>query len=166
MAMRSAILGCLILLLTLAGGVIAGEYKEIELNDGSTVYGEIVSFSDGVYRVRTSSLGIVEIDDNQIRTIRSNSRGPTAPKYGNQTGNNLNADKQALQQRMISDEEIMTLILSLQDDPDIKAVLNDPELMQAVNSGDIATLTSNPKFMKLLENPKIMQIQQKTLTSP
>ncbi len=62
---------------------------------------------------------------------------------------------------MMSDEEIVNMILSLQNDPDIQGVLQDPEIMKAVNSGDINALLSNPKFMKLLENPTIQDIRKK-----
>ena len=62
---------------------------------------------------------------------------------------------------MMSDKEVVEMILSLQNDPDVQRILQDPEIMKAVNSGDINALLSNPKFMKLLENPTIQDIRRK-----
>ena len=63
--------------------------------------------------------------------------------------------------RMMSDEQIMTLIYSLQNDPDIQNILKDPDLLNALNAGDIDTLRSNPTFMNLLQNKKIQQIKKR-----
>ena len=67
----------------------------------------------------------------------------------------------ALQERMLQDEEVMSLIGALQNDPEMQALLADPAILAAIQAGDIATLTSNPDFMKLLDNPKVRAIQQK-----
>jgi hypothetical protein len=62
---------------------------------------------------------------------------------------------------MMSDKEVVEMILSLQNDPDVQKILQDPEIMKAVNAGDMDALLSNPKFMKLLENPTIHEIREK-----
>ena len=49
----------------------AGEYKEMELIDGSTIRGELISFNNGVYQLRTSSLGLIGIEDSKVLMIRS-----------------------------------------------------------------------------------------------
>ena len=59
---------------------------------------------------------------------------------------------------MIDNEEIFAMILSIQNDPGFREILQDPEIMSAVSSGDINTLLSNHKFLKLLENPTIQDI--------
>ncbi|HSA77694.1 MAG TPA: hypothetical protein VLG72_02410 [Nitrospirota bacterium] len=58
----------------------------------------------------------------------------------------------SLQEKMMSDKEILSLIQSLQYDPKFERILQDPEVMEAVNSGDIAALMANARFMKLLNN--------------
>jgi hypothetical protein len=142
---------CFLFLLGISlGNAFAGELREIELKDGSVIYGEIVSFSDGIFTLRSKTLGTVKIKESKIRAIRSKA------SVG-QTGDQI----QGLQQRMMSDKEIVDMILSLQDDPDVQRVLQDPEIMKAVNSGDINALLSNPKFMKLLESPTIQDITKK-----
>ncbi|MGD8983859.1 MAG: hypothetical protein PVI53_07515 [Desulfobacteraceae bacterium] len=148
--MKHLIITLLFLLGVSIGNALAGEIKEIELKDGSVIYGEIVSLSGGVFTLRSKGLGTVKIEESEIRAIRSGAR-----EGGKQD------QIQQLQQRMMSDEEVVQMILSLQNDPDVQKILQDPEIMKAVNSGDINALLSNPKFMKLLENPTIQDIREK-----
>ena len=72
---------------------------------------------------------------------------------------------QNLQKSMVNNKEIMGLVVSLQNEPEMQALLKDPEIMAAVQSGDIGALMSNPKFLwKLLNNAKIQEIQKKVLS--
>ncbi len=66
-----------------------------------------------------------------------------------------------MQHMMTGDADIMSMILSLQDDPDLQRILEDPALMDAVRSGDIKTLEANPQFRRLLSNPTIRDITGK-----
>ena len=68
---------------------------------------------------------------------------------------------QELQQKMLTDEQTMALILSLQNDPEMQALLKDPALLEAVQAGDLSALTANPRFMKLLDNAKVKEIQKR-----
>lgn len=68
---------------------------------------------------------------------------------------------QDIQEKLTGDREIMALIFSLQNDPEIQALLNDPAVLKAVNAGDIDALTKNPRFMELLNNPKVLEIQKR-----
>lgn len=148
--MKHLIMGLLFLFGISLVNAFGGEIKEIQLKDGSVIYGEIISFSSGVFTLRSKDLGTVKIEESKIQAIRA--RVPVAGK-GDQI--------QQLQQKMMSDEEVVQMILSLQNDPDVQKILQDPEIMRAVNSGDINALLSNPKFMKLLENPTIQDIRKK-----
>ncbi len=148
--MKHLVIGLFFLFGISLGNALAGEIKEIQLKDGSVIYGEIVSFSGGVFTLRSKDLGTVKIEESRIRTIRSEAR-----EGGKQD------QIEQLQQRMMSDEEVVQMILSLQNDPDVQKILQDPEIMKAVNAGDINALLSNPKFMKLLENPTIQDIRKK-----
>ena len=139
---------CLILFLGLiAGDVLAGEIREIRLNDGSLIYGEVLSLSKGLYTLKTPSLGTIEIEESKIRSIVSMESSKD--------------EINALQEQMIKDEELLNIINSLQNDPDFQRALEDPSILEAVNSGDINALLSNPKFIKLLNNPKILDIRDK-----
>jgi len=66
-----------------------------------------------------------------------------------------------LQERMLQDEEVMSLIGALQNDPEIQALLSDPATLAEIQAGDIRALTGNPDFMKLLKNSKVRAIEQK-----
>ena len=156
--MKHSILVLFFLCLSVADG-FAGEIKDIELKDGSVVSGEIVSFSNGRYTIKSSSLGNIKIDDSQILSIRS--RGTGQRKEKAKKDGIPNDQVQALQNLMATDEETLKMILSLQNDPDFQNVLSDPVLMNAVTSGDISALISSPKFMKLLNKSKVKDITGK-----
>jgi hypothetical protein len=72
----------------------------------------------------------------------------------------ISSEVEGLKERMLGDRGIMALIGSMQNDPELRAVLNDPALLRAVQSGDIATLANNPAFLKLLANPRVKEIQK------
>lgn len=145
------------------GSVFAGEFRMIELADGSRIYGEIVSFNDGVYTLKSDSLGIIEIDESEIRVIRFKSDGLKSGERERPERTSIKPEISDLQRSMISDEEIMNMIFSLQNDPAIQDILNNPEIMNAVKSGDISTLLANPKVMNLLNNIHIKEIQKRTV---
>jgi len=150
--MRRLAVSFLLLLFVFIGELYAGEVRMIELNDGSLLYGKIVSLKDGVYTINTMSLGSVKIEESKIRVIRFKSDDQAAKEQ-----------IQAMQKLMLSDKEIINVITSLKDDPDVQEILKDPALMKAINSGDLETLISNPKFLKLLSNPKILNIKKKVM---
>lgn len=161
--MKRASIGLFILLGILYGSVFAGELREIELIDGSVIFGEIVSFSNGVYTLKSGGLGTVQINESKIRVIRLKSHSAPAGELAAPSDTPVSTQVQALQKLMMNDKDIMSVILSLLNDPDFQKILEDPAIMNAVNSGNIDALISNPKFMKLLSNPKIQEIQGKVV---
>ena len=150
--MRRLSICFLFLFFVFAGEPFAGEIREIELNDGSVLYGEVVSLKDGVYTLKMSSLGTVTIEDSKIRAIRIKTANKTTKEQ-----------IQAMQLLMLSDKEIINMLTSLKNDPDVQKILEDPEIIKAVNSGDLETLLSNPKFIKFLSNPTILDIKKKVV---
>ena len=148
--MRHLFIGLFILLAFLVGHLWAGELREIELDDGSVIFGEIVSLKDGVYTLVSKSLGTVRLEEGRIRAIRSKTP-PVSPEI----------PLEEMKHRMMNDDEIMSMILTLQNDPDFKEILKDPVIMNAIASGDINALLSNQEFLKLLDNPTIKEIGKK-----
>jgi len=136
----------------------AGEAREIELIDGSIITGEVLSLVGGIYTIRSDSLGMIKLDDSKIRAIRSKSAGHGARK---DVVSASGGEVRSLQEKMMSDKEIMILIQSLQNDPEFQRILEDTEVMKAVNSGDIAALMANARLMKLLNNSTLREIQSK-----
>jgi hypothetical protein len=130
----------------------AGEVREIELTDGSTITGEVLSLSSGVYTVKSNSLGTIKVEETKIRAIRARTASGNTGTAGELT---------TLQNKMMSDQEVMGLIQTLQDDPEFRKILEDPEILRAVNAGDISALMGNPRFMKLLNNSTVQEIQKK-----
>lgn len=129
------------------GNVFAGEVKEIRLNDGSVLYGEVLSLDSNTYTIKTISLGTLNVGESEIHLIKS-----------------IRSSKeeiQTLQQQMVNNEDLFQMILGLQNDPDFQKVLNDPAIIEAVNAGNMDALLSNPKFMKLLNNPRILEIRNR-----
>ncbi|MEK6744166.1 MAG: hypothetical protein AABZ15_11170 [Nitrospirota bacterium] len=153
--MKFPVIMVMLLMLPLSGGLLAGEIKEIELTDGSVITGEVLSLNSGVYTIRTGSLGMLKIEDTKVRTIRT--PGSTSSSRLSAPG----SDTRSLQDKMMSDKDVMSMIQSLKDDPQFTKILEDPEIMNAVNSGDTAALMANPKFLQLLHNPTVRDIQKK-----
>ena len=68
---------------------------------------------------------------------------------------------EGLQERLMRDEGLMAIIRSMEDDPEIRALLSDPALLRAVREGDLAALMANPAFMKLLDDPRVKEIEKR-----
>jgi len=161
--MRYSVISIFILLGLLAGNVFAGDIREIELNDGSVIYGEIVSTKGGIYTLKSSILGTVKIEEPKIRVIRFKPSFKDKGKQRNSVQRSSEAQVQVLRQLLMGDKEIITMIISLLNDPEVQKVLEDPSIIKAVDSGNIDALISNPKFMRLLSNPTVQDISRKIL---
>jgi len=137
----------------------AGEASTIELRDGSIISGEVLSFDGSTWIIQSPSMGRLEIEAAKVVSIRSRKTVSQVPDGGRSTGNQANmADIQAMQQSIMSSEQLMTMIMGLQNDPEVQAILQDPEIMRAVNAGDMNALLANPKFRRLMENAKIKEV--------
>ena len=134
--------------------VNGAEIRETELTDGSVIAGEIVSLSGGVYTVRSATLGMIQIEESKVRTIRRKDAPGTAGDPAGQI--------KSLQDKMLNDPEIIQMIQSLQNDPDFQKILRDPEILKAVQNGDLPTLMANPQFMGLLNKQTVQEIKNKT----
>ena len=159
--MKLSVIYALLVVGALISTVTAGEIGEVELIDGSIICGEIVSFKGGIYTLKSNTLGTVRIEESKIRAIRFNPSAKIDEKTKNTVPDSAEAQVQLLQQLIMGDQEILHMILSLLNDPDIQGIVEDPSIIEAVNRGDIEALSSNPKFMKLLNNPAIQDITRK-----
>ncbi|MFT5700208.1 MAG: hypothetical protein ACI8ZB_003079 [Desulforhopalus sp.] len=133
----------------------AGEVREIVLNDNSVIVGELVSVNNGIYTIKTTSLGILEVAEERVMNIGNRS--------GSIAGKSVDADLQemgAIKQKMIGDSSIMQTILGLEDDSDFQDILQDESIMKAINSGDYGALLTNPKLIKLMEKSSVQEIKK------
>ncbi len=144
-----------LILMTFSSNLFAGQLNEIELVDGGIILGEIISKSDGVYVVKSESLGTLKVKESEIRFIRMESAGATEKGIASPPKGAAASEIQSLQQSMMNNDEVMGLVMSLQKNPKMQELLKDPGFMKAVSAGDITTLMSNPKFIELLNNPEV-----------
>jgi hypothetical protein len=162
--MKIAATWFLLMLMIFSGNVFSGQLSEIELVDGGVILGEIISQGDGVYVVRSDSLGTLKVKESQIRLIRVGFESSAEKEIVSAPKGAVSSRIQSLQKSMMNNDEVMGLVLSLQKNPKMQELLKDPDIMKAVSAGDITTLMSNPKFIELLNNPEIKEIQKKVLT--
>lgn len=143
-----------VLLCVLGCSQVFADERTIELMDGSQLTGEIVSLKDGMYTLRSKSLGTLQLEESKIRAIRSpSSSSPSTPS-------DHHAEIQSLKALMMSKPELMEKIATLQNQPDVQKILSDPNLVNLINAEDVSTLMASPQFMQLLENPTIKEITQ------
>jgi exopolysaccharide biosynthesis protein len=150
--MRQFMIYFALVVILLARSSFAGGPREIELRDGSIITGDVVSLSNGIYTIRSESLGTVKIEESKVNVIRQRSSTSSQGASG---------EAKSLQNKMMNDQEIMGMIQSLQNDPEFKKILEDPDVLKAVNAGDIPALMANPKFTRLLNNSTVQEIQKK-----
>jgi len=141
----------------LVQNVCAGEISVIELKDGSVISGEVVSFDGNIWIIESASMGRLEIEAAKVVSIRSQAAGASA-------GNQVTASQmQSMQQSIMTDEQLMTMIMGLQNDPEVQAILQDPEIMKAVEANDMNALLANPTFRRLMENAKVKEITREAI---
>jgi hypothetical protein len=148
-------------LLILGGFVSAGQMREVVLSDGSVLLAEVVAYKEGVYTLRSETMGELEVQDSAIQAIREPGAGVTPKTLTRQSKEAPNQeDVAAMKQSVLSNPGLLGMVFSLRNDPDMQRILQDPEIMGMVMSGDVESLQDNPKFMELMENPKIQAIIQ------
>lgn len=133
-----------------AGHVTA---ESIVLNDGSRIQGRILSLTDGHYRVQTESLGVISLRQSEVQNISS------GVATDSNTAGSSDIPVGSLQSNIVNNAGLMSSVMSLQNDPDMQAVLADPEVMRLVQAMDFAALANHPKIKKLMSNPQIKNIQ-------
>jgi hypothetical protein len=153
----------ILFILTFASLVHATNKNRIVLTDGSTLEGEIISFSEGKYTVKSPSLGILRIEESKIRTISHMDQMAAAPQKDivPPDAAALQTEIQKLQPAITGNPDIMRTIAGLISDPDFQALFKDPEIMNAAKSLDIKTLMANEKFVNAVNNPTVKEIGRK-----
>ena len=131
----------------------------IELKDGSKISGQVLSMSDGVYKIYSESAGVLKIPQSKVRTIyEDNAALPRSRTSEKHSSAEKSLDMGKLQKKILSDDQMQKSILSLQSDPQIQAILKDEAIMKAIQAQDFKALTSNPKIIELMNNAKIGEL--------
>ena len=141
----------------------AGTVSQIQLLDGSLIQAEIISFSNGVYKLRSKALGTLSIAEDRVQSIRPNQlQIPGIPNKLQAADPPIGQKVQGLQQKLISDPKTMEMLIDLQSDPSMSSVLNDKELMRAIQQGKISKVIKNPKIQKLMKSKAVGKVIQRS----
>jgi len=141
----------------------AGVVSQIKLLDGSVIQAEIISFSNGVYKLRSKSLGTISVAEDRVQSIRPNKSQISGTPAQLETADPPVGQKvQGLQQKLTSDPKTMEMLLDLGNDPSMIGVLNDKDLMRAIQQGNLSTVIKNPKIQKLMKSKAVGDVIQRS----
>ena len=156
--------------------------REVELIDGSVIRAQVLSMDGKTYRLRSETLGEIEVPEYRVKAIRTphaqntspqqhatitpdvQSQNETTPIVTDTAPTLSNSPPTAipsagdLQQAFSQDPAAMSKILSLQDDPLMQDILRDEHLMQAVHSGKLGELINDPKIRALMSHPTVRDL--------
>lgn len=137
----------------------AGTMNQIKLSDGSLIQAEIISFSNGVYKLRSDALGVFSLAEDRIQSISPNKTILTEnPPQLNAADSLIGQQMQRLQQELMSDPATMKMLSDLQNDPAIRNILQDKELMQAIEQGNFNRVGQDPKIQSLMNSKAVENI--------
>jgi len=142
----------------------AGASTQVQLLDGTLIHAEIMSFSKGVYKLRSKSLGVLSISEEKVQSIRSNQSQNLEPSKGSKKeSSSENLKIHRLQEKLTSDPKTMKILMDLQNDPSMIEVLNDEDLLRAIQQGNLITVLKDPRIQKLMKNNSIGKIIQRNM---
>ncbi|MGB5458036.1 MAG: hypothetical protein WBO18_18970, partial [Gammaproteobacteria bacterium] len=107
------------------------------------------------YTLRSPALGKVTVAAGQVQTIQS-IRIESSPGQYPVSGSNF--DMEQIQSSILANANTVKLVMALQNDPSVKAILADSEIMDAIQRGDYESLVNNPKIKRLMNKAEIKQI--------
>ena len=155
-------IGIFLLLWIVSYASHAGVVSQIKLVDGSVIQAEIISFSNGVYKLRSEMLGTLSIAEDRVLSIRPNkSQISGTPAQLEAADPPVGQKVQGLQQKLTSDPKTMEMLLDLGNDPSMIGVLNDKDLMRAIQQGNFSTVIKNPKIQKLMKSKAVGEVIQR-----
>jgi len=162
--MKRSLAGCLALALLWVGTAAPVRAELIELADGSVVNGEVVSLRDGIYTIRTESLGTLMVDEARIRCIHlgPGQSLPAASPAQPGPGRPLPPAASPAQPGPGPARPPASSLPALPGGPGASVlpgaaalqarILNDPRLMQSILS-----LQNDPEIMQFIQDPATLQ---------
>jgi hypothetical protein len=142
---------------------LAGSSR-VELKDGSVLTGDLVGYAGGIYTLRSPTLGEVRLEEPKVVSVRPGATGDSAgvDASGGLGGllvpPALAGQVQSTRQRLISDPAVFGMIMALQNDPAVRAVLSDPAFLSLITSGNLQAIQGSPGFQELLQHPALRAI--------
>ena len=134
---------------TFIGAVVYADSR-IEMLDGSTLNGNVVSYSNGYYVIDSASLGRLGIDESTIRSIE--------PGGATRRGGGYSEQIRSIQQKISASPVLVEMIMGLQSDPNLQGALSDPQFVHLILSGNLQALKGDPRFLKILDNPSLQAV--------
>jgi hypothetical protein len=147
----------LLLVLLMSVTVVQAETYRWTDKEGTVHFSDSFGEVPAAYLKSAQPLGMdTKGTTNSYKAVSSAEPGQHAEGYGY-----VAPRVEELKERMLNDEGVTALIGTLQNDPDMLALLGDPAIIHAIQSGDIGTLINNPDFLKLLNNPRVREIENR-----
>ncbi len=141
------------LIFLLFARVAFAEEKTVTLKDGSVLVGEVLGKVAGFYRIRTASLGMVNVKEENVASIDyASSAGSPASQID------------VYQRKIATNPDIMASVRDLSNDKEVVQMMSDPEFTSALMRQDTEFLKNDPRFIKFSQNPSIQKIVQQLLT--
>jgi len=115
----------LALTLLLTHPLHAQSVKIIKLKDGSALKGEVIQLANGIYTIKTSNLGEIDIPESDILSIAA--PGAVVQESTQSSGSENNAIKSQVQQvqgALLSDPKLMMEIQEVMQNEEVMKMLN------------------------------------------
>lgn len=161
---------------------VFAQNSRITLSDNTTIYGTVVGMNNGVYVIKTETMGELNINaenvvsisslknnpksaDNlsQIKIIEESDKSQRSKK--NTQSNNSGDYSTSLQeqanmrvQSMTMDSNFLDSLMNLSENSMMTDIMNDPEIMDAIGRGDYEFLMQNDKMNGLMESDDIKSL--------
>lgn len=165
----------------------SAELRVFEMQDGTQITGVLLGTDGEAFKVRSKSLGEIRIPMNELKrmnplkdahTGNHTQSKPTLSDYA-PTRNSasippLSSSSQnqevpspspmnpklikTIQDTMMDDPEIMGILHTLQNDPQLMRALQDPEIVKLIQTGDLEAINNHPTFKMLESNKQIQDI--------
>ncbi len=122
----------------------------IELKDGAKITGTVESLNNGVYQIKSPSLGEINVNKDQVVAIYQQ-----APEFDSAK---LAKSMDSIRQKVEKNPGIMLDIMALQNEPEVQAILKDPKIMEYISTGNFGALMNDPKVRSLMNNQKVKSL--------
>lgn len=139
--------------------VFSQQLSRVELSDGSTINGEIVSFADGVYTIKSPATGEVKVAQDKVLRIETASAALTYNR--GQSGDLMQAQVAAMREKLMANPENAAVVNAVSKNPTLQEMADDPQIQEAAKKGDIQALMNNPKFMEIVHSPEMQEAVKK-----
>jgi hypothetical protein len=135
--------------------------KVITLSDGSVIKGEVKSLVDGKYLVKSPSLGIIHIPEEDIQSISNPQLIPQNAQGISANPSALRLQTKGLERKLLSDPEILMDIQSIATDEEVLKMIADKNFLDAVMSMDEQRIMNNKTVQEFADNPRIRALMEK-----